>query len=81
MRRDVTLYSRHGCHLCDVALELLRQLNIEPRVIDIDENPQWREQFHEWVPVIEIDGRVRFRGIINEHLLIRELTSVRPNDT
>lgn len=73
MRRDVTLYSRKGCHLCDEAYDLLTQFGIEPRVIDIDEHAHWRAQYHEWVPVIEIDGRVRFRGLVNAQLLAREL--------
>jgi glutaredoxin len=69
----VVLYTRQGCHLCDDALALLAQLGVRPQVVDIDSDPLLVEQFHLWVPVIAIDGKVRFRGQINETLLAREL--------
>jgi len=73
--RSVVLYTRSGCHLCDDARDLLARLGVRPTILDIDADPELREQFHVWVPVIEIDGKVRFRGIVNEILLTRELRS------
>ena len=72
---DIVLYTRHGCHLCDDALELLRDYGHEPRLIDIDTDPALRERYNECVPVVEIDGKERFRGRINEVLLARLLSA------
>jgi glutaredoxin len=72
---NITLYTRHGCHLCDDALELLRRHGQEPCLIDIDADPALRERYNECVPVVEIDGKERFRGRINEVLLARLLSA------
>lgn len=69
----VVLYTRQGCHLCEDVQALLAQLGVRPQLIDIDAHSELREKYHEWVPVIEINGRVRFKGIVNEVLLAREL--------
>ena len=60
----VLLYSRSGCHLCDVALETLEKLQSElkneaPFEIEvslIDGQPDLEAQFGEQVPVTYIDG-------------------------
>jgi len=46
---------------------------LKPRLVDIDANPALRERYNECVPVVEIDGKERFRGRINEVLLQRIL--------
>lgn len=68
---NCVLYTRKGCHLCDDALELLKSHEIEPRLVDIDGDPQLRERFTTCVPVVEIDGTIRFRGRIDPRLLRR----------
>jgi glutaredoxin len=70
---DVTLYTRSGCCLCDDAQDLLLRHGLSPRLVDIDQDPALREKFNTCVPVVEIDGKVRFRGRINEVLLRRLL--------
>jgi glutaredoxin len=72
---NVTLYTRRGCHLCDDALALLRRYGLSPSEVDIDENPQLRELYDTCVPVVEIDGQVRFRGRVDEMLLRRLLNA------
>jgi glutaredoxin len=67
------LYTRDGCHLCDDAHQLLRSYGIEPEVIDIDANPQFLAEYNECVPVVRIDGKVRFRGKVDRRLLERLL--------
>jgi glutaredoxin len=67
------LYTRTGCHLCDDALSLLTRYGLEPEVIDIDRDDELVAQYGEWVPVVLIDGRLRFRGRIEERLLRRFL--------
>ena len=70
---NVTLYTRKGCHLCDVAIELLVAHGLEPHLIDIDTDESLRSAFDTCVPVVEIDGKVRFRGRIEPILLKRLL--------
>lgn len=72
---QITLYTRQGCHLCDEAENLLRQFGLHPTCVDIDGNAELRERFTTCVPVVEIDGRIRFRGRVNPILLRRILTS------
>lgn len=74
---NVTLYTRFGCHLCDDALALLRRHGLSPREVDIDQDPQLRERYDTCVPVVEIDGRERFRGRVDE-LLLRRLIKAGP---
>lgn len=75
--RDVALYTRAGCHLCDDAHEELlraaRRYPLELRVIDVDRDPALAERYGLEVPVVAIDGRVRFRGRVNRVLLERLL--------
>lgn len=70
---EVTLYVRDGCHLCDVALETLEREGIHPTLVDIDRESAWRTEFDTCVPVVRIDGKIRFRGIVNRILLRRLL--------
>jgi glutaredoxin len=71
----VVLYTRHGCHLCDGAQKLLIDQGFEPEVVDIDTDSALKERFNAWVPVVEIDGKIRFRGRVDPVLLRRLLHS------
>jgi glutaredoxin len=56
--RDVTLYTRPGCHLCEEAkaaiTPLLREFGAILREVNIDEDPELRERYGWDVPVIFI---------------------------
>ncbi len=67
----VLLYTRPGCHLCEMAKETLMQQDLEPIEINIDTDPQLFEKFKHSVPVVEIDGKIRFRGHVHLRLLKR----------
>lgn len=69
----VVLYTRRGCHLCDEAKDVLLRAGVRPREIDIDADPELVRRFNDCVPVVEFDGRQRFRGRVNEVLLRRLL--------
>ncbi len=73
----ITLYSREGCCLCDQALDLLRDRQgrdgFALEEVDIDTDPALVGQFGEFVPVVALGGKVRFRGIVNPALLDRLL--------
>jgi glutaredoxin len=70
---SVILYTREGCHLCDDAKALLCAHGLKVEEVDIDADEQLKRQFDTCVPVVEIDGKIRFRGRVNEVLLRRLL--------
>lgn len=57
----VTLYSRPGCHLCEVAEEVVAAVCAELGesfvVVMIDDDPALRERFTDEVPVTFVDGK------------------------
>jgi glutaredoxin len=59
--RDVTLYTRPGCHLCDeakaVITPLLRDAGATLREVNIDDDPVLRERYTNDVPVIFLGSR------------------------
>jgi len=73
MEAHVTLYTRHGCHLCDEARDVLTRHGLVPEECDIDLDPGLIARFGTCVPAVMIDGQLRFRGKINETLLRRLL--------
>lgn len=62
---DVVVYSRNGCHLCDVVKETLAQLqshaDFQWRDVDIDADPKLRHEYNDQIPVVFIDGRKAFK--------------------
>ncbi len=73
MSRSVILYTRPGCHLCEDAEKLLRRYGLIPKLVDIDTDPELTNRYNLTIPVVEIDGKERFRGVVNEVLLRRLL--------
>lgn len=73
----LVLFTRQGCHLCDDAWELLEELRrgygyrLEAR--DVDAAPELVSRYGDWVPVVTVNGTVRFRGRVNKVLLQRLL--------
>ena len=72
-RVRVRVYTRPNCLLCDEAFHLLRRHGLRPLAVNIDADPELRTRFDLLVPVVEIEGRIRFRGRVNEVLLRRLL--------
>ena len=75
--RQVVLYTRAGCHLCDAARHLLaerqRHYGFALGVEDVDADPVLAASYGERVPVVVIDGTERFYGHVNPALLDRLL--------
>ena len=71
----VVMYTRHGCHLCDDAWALLEEARARHRFalekVDVDTDTELTARYGLEVPVVMIDGKVRFRGRINAVLLRR----------
>lgn len=77
MPHEVVVYSRVGCHLCDVVKQQLEQLrgraDFTWREVDIDADPDLRQRYNEEVPVVFIDGRKAFKYHLNERDFLRRL--------
>jgi len=71
---NVDLVTRRGCHLCDDALDLLRDLGVEPRQRDVDEDPELSMLYDFRVPVVLVDGRVVGEGRLDRQALSRALS-------
>ena len=65
------LYSRRGCHLCEVAEDLLLASRPDLVVVDVDRDPAARAMFDLRVPVLEIDGVVAVEGRFDEAAVAR----------
>ena len=67
--RHVLFYARRGCHLCDEAWEIVRAAQkkhgFTVEKIDVDADAALTKEHGECVPVVAIDGKVRFRGRVN----------------
>jgi predicted thioredoxin/glutaredoxin len=70
---DVELVTRSGCHLCDDALALLRELGVEPRQRDVDAEAELFDLYDFRVPVVLVDGRVVGEGRVDRQALTRAL--------
>src|SRR5271166_7044381 len=71
------IYTRQGCHLCDDAWERLQEwqkrYHFTLDTVDVDTDAGLRAQYGEQVPVVTVNGKVRFRGCVNRVLLQRLL--------
>lgn len=76
--RKVVLYSRRGCHLCEVVKESLAKLSRRGgftwQVIDVDSDVDLRRKFNDEVPVVFIDDRKAFKYRMDEQEFLRKLT-------
>ncbi|MGC9197647.1 MAG: glutaredoxin family protein [Acidobacteriaceae bacterium] len=74
---DVVVYSRKGCHLCDVVKQTLTQVQHDAefqwREVDIDGDPELRKKYNDEVPVIFIDGRKAFKYRMDGREFLRSL--------
>ena len=56
---NFVVYTRRGCHLCEVLIErLLEEVgeHATPELRDIDTRDDWRSEFDTRVPVLEYNG-------------------------
>jgi predicted thioredoxin/glutaredoxin len=65
----VILVTRQGCHLCDEALTLLRDLGLHPDLADVDADDGLHRLYDFRVPVVLVDGAVVAEGRISRDSL------------
>jgi len=77
--REVVLYSRKGCHLCEIVKESLgklsRQAGFQWREVDVNSDLELRRRFSDEVPVVFINGRKAFKYRMDEREFLRKLSS------
>jgi glutaredoxin len=77
--REVVVYSRKGCHLCEIVKESLVKLHkrggFQWRDVDVDSDPDLRRQYNDQVPVVFINGRKAFKYRMDEQEFLRKLAS------
>ena len=77
--REVIVYSRKGCHLCEIVKESLVKLHKRGgftwQEIDVDSNAEIRRLYNDEVPVVFIDGRKAFKYRMDEQEFLRILAA------
>jgi glutaredoxin len=71
----VVVYTRAQCCCCHKAIDLLAEYRkrhgFTIETVDVDNDPALAEKYGLSVPVVAIDGKVRFKGVVNPVLLDR----------
>ncbi|MEV6872685.1 glutaredoxin family protein [Amycolatopsis sp. NPDC051128] len=77
MAHEVTVMSRAGCHLCEVAeadvARICGELGVGWSAEDVDTDPEWRAEYGDRVPVILVDGAEHGYWRVEEDRLRRAL--------
>ena len=75
----VALYHAEGCHLCDRALEVVRDAQAEVpftlELVDITTTDALESGYREHIPVIEIDGVRAFTYFVSREGLLARLAA------
>jgi glutaredoxin len=80
MTREVTVYSREECHLCDEAVATIERVasavdaTVAVEEVDVDEDPELAAEYGERVPYVLVDGRPAFKYRVSESELRSLLT-------
>ena len=60
--KEVTVYSRSGCHLCEIAIDrinsVINDYDFTVNIVSIDNDSELEKEFGEQVPVILIDNKI-----------------------
>jgi glutaredoxin len=77
--KEVIVYSRKGCHLCEIVKETISKVHrrggFSWREVDVDTDQDLRRQYSDEVPVVFIDGRKAFKYRMTEQEFVRKLAS------
>lgn len=78
-RHTVNFYTKEGCHLCEVALEIIdliaEKIDFQFNSIDITKDEELMMKFDLEIPVIEIDKEIVFVHKVDKQKLISILIS------
>ncbi|HVR04537.1 MAG TPA: glutaredoxin family protein [Solirubrobacteraceae bacterium] len=69
----VTLYTKPDCHLCEQALQALRELRAEQPfvlvLLDIEQDDALHRAYFERIPVVALDGEELFDYFVDSDVL------------
>lgn len=78
-RHTVNFYTKEGCHLCEVALEIIdlvaEKIDFQFNSIDITKDEELMMKFDVEIPVIEIDKEIVFVHKVDKQKLLSILKS------
>ena len=82
---EVVLYTKEGCHLCEVARQAIEPLREEFgftfRVVSLESDPALRKRYALAIPVILLDGREVARHRVDPARFRRKLEKARDSVT
>lgn len=77
--RELILYNRYGCHLCEDMLASLNdyagELKFTVTLVDIDNSPTLQTRYNEAVPVLQFRDREVCRHFLDLHALRKALSA------
>src|SRR5580658_3417813 len=77
--REVVVYSRKGCHLCEIVTESLVKLHERGgftwREIDVDSDAELRRRYNDEVPVVFSNGHKALKYHMDEQEFLRKLSA------
>lgn len=78
--QTIQVFSRQGCHLCELLIEELLPLiegRMELEIRDIDTREDWRQEYDTLVPVLKYDGEIICKYHLDREALAGILSSTR----
>ena len=67
---NVEIYSRPGCHLCDVAKETIEKVRkrvaFDLRITNVESDPALETAYGQEIPVVMINGQKAFKYRVEE---------------
>ena len=82
MRAQLTVYIRHGCHLCEDLLQQLQALqdshDFEYFAVDVDADPVITQQYAALVPVVVLGDRQICHYFLDQAALLQALADINP---
>ena len=83
MKPSVIIYSRNGCHICEiaelVARKVLLEIEFELKIVDIDGDTALEKKYGEEVPVTLINGKPHEFLTLNQSRLETALNKLNQN--
>ena len=79
MKLEFIIYSRQGCHLCDVMKDELEAMSVSKtetiKLVDIDNDPDLIKRFNNQIPVLFVDDVEICHYKLNKKKLLRFLAA------